>query len=75
MENDKSTLGKPACSLKTEENFLSHKEAAEYLRVSEKALYNLCSLGEIPYFKFGRRNRYLAKALRDHVLSEQRGGL
>lgn len=62
------------CSLKTEERILSHKEAAEYLRLSPKALYNLCSQGKVPYLKFGRRNRFRFNDLKAFILSEPRGG-
>lgn len=61
-------------SLKIEEaEWLTSKEAAEYLRVSEATLRNMVSSGRVPYFKFGRSNRYLLKELRQLLLSKRRG--
>jgi len=70
-----SSHSKAVCSLKIEERLLSHNEAADYLRLSPKALYNLCSLGHIKYLKVGRRNRFLYEDLRTYALSEPRGDL
>ncbi len=53
--------------------WLDSKEAAEYLRISTRTLMNLCSRGEVPYSKFGRRNRYKLADLRSLLLKERRG--
>ena len=45
-------------SFKLEEEWLTSKEAAHYLKISIKTLMNLSSNGQILYFKFGRLNRY-----------------
>lgn len=61
-------------SLKTEEaEWLTSKEAAQYLRVSEGTLRNLVSNGKVPYVKLGRSNRYSRKELRQLLLSKKRG--
>jgi excisionase family DNA binding protein len=52
--------------------WLDTKEAAQYLKVSQASLRNRVSLGKIPYFKFGRRNRYLRSDL-DNLLFSNRG--
>lgn len=63
------------CSLKIEEKWFEQAEAANYLRMTKKALYNLCSQGKIKYYKIGRRNRYLLEDLRKLSLSNPKGGL
>lgn len=45
-------------SFELEEEWLTSKEAADYLKVSVKTLMNLSSNGTIPYYKFSRLNRY-----------------
>lgn len=61
-------------SLKTEyREMLTSKEAAEYLRVSVARLMNLTSNGKIPYYKFGRSNRYLLSELRELLMSQPKG--
>ena len=63
-------------SLKTEyEEWLTTDEAAYYLKVSPKTLLNMASNGKIPFYKFGRRNRYLRSELKRLLLSESRGVL
>ena len=62
-----------SCSLKTEE-FMTTKEASEFLKISEASLLNLSSNGRVPYFKFMRRNRYLKSDLLKLLLSNRRGG-
>lgn len=57
-----------------EQEWLTTSEAAQYLRISTKCLLNLASNGKIPYFKFGRRNRFLLKSLRDLLLAHAKGG-
>ena len=58
-------------SLKTE--WLASKEAAIFLGVSEAQLRNLTSAGRIPYYKFGRLNRYKASELEDLIRKNRRG--
>lgn len=60
-------------SLKTE--WLTSKQAAEYLNISEKSLRNMTSSGKIPYYKLLRRNRYSLPELREFLLRNRRGGL
>ena len=60
------------CSLKTKE-WLNSKEAANFLGLSERSLFNLTSNGKIPYYKFGRRNRYQLNELRELLLAQPRG--
>jgi len=38
--------------------WFSTKEAAGYLSMSLSRMYNLTSIGRIPYYKFGGNNRY-----------------
>lgn len=54
--------------------WLSSKEAAVYLGISEKTLRNMCSNGEIPHSKLGRLNRYLLKDLIELLDQSKRGG-
>jgi excisionase family DNA binding protein len=66
---------KQDCSLKTEETeWMDTKEAAHYLRISPYQLRNLTSNGRVPYYKFGRSNRYLRKELRELLLGITKGG-
>ncbi len=70
-----STTPAGLCSLKTEETeWLDTEEAAQYLRISPYQLRNLTSNGRVPYYKFGRSNRYLRKELRELLLAQSRGG-
>lgn len=55
--------------------WLTSLEAAEYLGISTRTLMNLTSNGNVPYYKFGRRNRYLKDELRMLLLSQRRGAL
>lgn len=69
-------LGQSKSSLKTEEaEWLTSKEAADYLRVSEGTLRNWASNGTVPYVKLGRSNRYSLNQLRQLLLSNKRGVL
>jgi excisionase family DNA binding protein len=56
-----------------EKEWLTSIEAAEYLGISTRTLMNLTSNGNVPYYKFGRRNRYLKDELRMLLLSQRRG--
>jgi excisionase family DNA binding protein len=56
-----------------EEEWLTTSQAASYLCINERTLHNLTSRGEIPYYKFGRRNRYLKSELRNLLMQNKRG--
>lgn len=56
------------------QEWLTTEEAAQYLRVSNKRLLNLCSNGRVPFYKFGRSNRFLRNELRDLLLAQRKGG-
>lgn len=56
-----------------DEEWLTSSEAANYLGISNKTLMNLASNGKVPYYKFGRRNRYLKDELRMLLMSQRRG--
>ncbi len=63
------------CSLTTEyADFFDTEQAAQFLGISIKTLHNLCSSGQVPYYKFGRRNRYRKDELKALLLAEPRGG-
>lgn len=53
--------------LLAEDRTLSAKEAAEVLRCSVKTIYNLVSLGEIPYRKSGRRLIFSQQSLQEYI--------
>lgn len=53
--------------------WLDSASAAEYLRISVGTLRNLTSSGQVPYYKFGRRNRYRVSDLRNLLLGQKRG--
>lgn len=61
-------------SLTTESEWMDSDEAAAYLRISPYQLRNLTSNGRVPFYKFGRSNRYLRKELRELLLGQARGG-
>ena len=54
--------------------WLSHEQAALYLKISTGELRNKTSNGHIPYYKIGRKNLYKLSELRDLILSNKRGG-
>lgn len=58
-------------SLKFE--WLNSEEAAKFLRISVKALRNMTSNGQLPYYKLGRRNRYRKDELETLLRSQKRG--
>ena len=61
-------------SLKTQEReWLDSRGAADYLGMSEGALRNMTSNGQIPYYKLGCRNRYRVTDLRALLLAQKRG--
>lgn len=55
--------------------WLDSYEAAKHLKISVPTLRNLTSNGKIPYYKFGRRNRYLLAELNSLIESNKRGNL
>jgi excisionase family DNA binding protein len=62
------------CSFKSEiAEWLTSKQAAEYLNLPIGTLRNLTSNGKIPYYKLGHLNRYLREDLRKLLLKEKRG--
>ena len=61
-------------SLTTEyREWLTSAEAAQYMRISKAQLMNLVSSGRVPYFKWGRSNRYLVSELRELLMSHPKG--
>lgn len=48
----------------TEREVLTHAEAAEYLRMSERALYRAVDKGEVPSVKIGGKRKYRLTVLR-----------
>ncbi|MBY0554338.1 helix-turn-helix domain-containing protein [bacterium] len=65
-------LSKKKDNSETEE-WLNSNEAAAYLKISRQVLMNLSSNGKVPFYKFGRRNRYLKSQLRDLLMANPRG--
>lgn len=59
----KLAVGSERAEIKELENLKTTKEAAAFLKLSETYLRQLTSEGKIPYFKFGRQNRYQMKDL------------
>lgn len=53
--------------------WLNSIEASKYLGVSVSRLMNLTSNGKIPYYKFGRSNRYLKSELKALLMSQPKG--
>ena len=73
---DKMTVRGPFGSLKTEyadDRFLTARETAEFLSVPYQSVLNMSSMGKLPYYKLGKRNRYLVSDLKQLLLSERRG--
>ncbi len=62
-----------SCSLKTEK-MLTTDEAAAFLGITPGSLRNLVSQGRVPYYKFGRLNRFRRDELAQLLLSDKRGG-
>jgi excisionase family DNA binding protein len=58
------------------EEWLTTKQAAEYLQLSVSEIHNLCSAGKIVYYKLadGKRSRYLRRDLDELLLQNRRGG-
>ena len=53
--------------------WLNSREAAEYLNVTIPVLMNLTSSSKVPYYKLGKRNRYLRSELESLIKKEARG--
>jgi excisionase family DNA binding protein len=53
--------------------WLTTIQAARYMGISKSSLLNFVSAGKIPYYKFGRSNRYQKNELNDLLLSQPRG--
>lgn len=62
-------------SLKSESNdeWLTTPEAAAFLKISPKFLLNLASYGRVPFYKFGRSNRYLKSELEQLLRAHPKG--
>ena len=56
-----------AAQLASEERTLSARQAADYLGVSQKTVYNLTSLGMLQCRKIGKRNIYTERSLNDYL--------
>ena len=65
--NENVDLIKNQSNTSIESTWLNSEQAAVYLGVSVETLRNLVCNGQIPYYKFGRRNRYILSEL-DHLL-------
>lgn len=74
--NPRPSEAKLESSLATEleSEWLDSNEAAAFLRISPFNLRNLTSAGRVPYYKFGRLNRYLRSELRELLTAHPRGG-
>lgn len=73
---DDRQLNNSLSSLKIEEDeWLTTKEAAQYLGLSEAVLRNMTSNGSIPYYKLGRSNRYNRSELRQLLFSNKKGAI
>lgn len=75
LQPDSKSSIPPTSSLTTNEDWLDSEAAAAYLGISPGTLRNLTSNGRVPFYKFGRRNRYLKSELRALILKNRIGGL
>ena len=72
--NRESSVGKnPNGSLNTQIEWLNSEAAAKYLCISVQTLRNLTSTSQVPYYKFGRLNRYRKDELDFCLLQNKRG--
>jgi len=53
------------------DKFLTTNQAAEYLGITPAVLRNEVHAGNVPYYKFGRRNRYLKSKLTEMILNKK----
>ena len=73
MQSENNVLEIPRTTLfenRIEREWLSTKEAAHYLCVSENALRIMVHRGQITVFKFGRRLRFKLEDCRSLVLQK-----
>ncbi len=61
------------CVSSDDNDWLTSEEAAAFLRISPATLRNLTSNGKVPFYKFGRSNRYRKSELRNMLLSTRKG--
>ncbi len=54
-------------SMVATENVMNARQAAEYLGVSRKTIYNLCAEGILPHTKTGGRLTFTARSLYEHL--------
>ena len=68
-------LGLGASSLKTDltDKWMTSPQVAMHLGISLDRLYNDISQGKIPYYKYGRSNRYLRSEIDRLLLSNPKG--
>jgi excisionase family DNA binding protein len=57
------------------DEWFTTKQASQYLGISTFSLLNEVSSGRVPYYKFGKRNRYLKSELDTMILKNKRGPL
>lgn len=50
-----------------EDQLMTVKEAAAYLKVTEWSIYQRVSRGQIPYLKMGRLLRFWKSSLEQHI--------
>jgi len=62
-------------SIPSTDVWLDTNSASKYLGISPKSLLNEVSQGKIPYYKLGKRNRYLKSELDQLILQNLRGPL
>lgn len=62
-----------SCDTRFDQEWLTSVQAATFLGMSTQALMNCCSNGKVPFYKFGRRNRYRRSELESLLSSERRG--
>lgn len=70
--NSKNVIKNNFGSLTSFNDYLNSKEAASYLKITEATLRNMCSNGQLVYYKLGRRNRFLKNDL-DSIMSRVNG--
>jgi excisionase family DNA binding protein len=68
-----TTSDEPSSDRSLKIEWLTTEEAANFLRISVKALRNMASNGQVPFYKLGRRNRYRKDELEALLLSQKRG--
>ena len=56
------------------DEWLTTREAAAFLKVSESVLRNMCSNGQVPFYKLESRNRYRRDDLMNLLLNSKKGG-